>query len=151
MPNNFKKSSSFSGARGGRSEGRSRGRDFSKPSFGGGFNRGGSSGGRPVEMHQTTCADCQKMCEVPFRPNGKKPVYCKDCFGKNGGQSPENTRNYPQRELKREPNIDNQDLTKQLESMNSKLDKLISLAIALMPTEKPQVEKTIKKVTPKKK
>ena len=147
MPNNFKKSNSFSGGRGGRTEGGSRGRDFNKPSFGGGFNRGGAGGNRPVEMHQTTCADCQKMCEVPFRPNGKKPVYCKDCFGKNGGQSPENTRNYPQREVK----ADTQDLAKQFEIMNSKLDKLISIAIALIPEVKPPVEKIVKKVAPKKK
>ncbi|MFW6230721.1 MAG: CxxC-x17-CxxC domain-containing protein [Nanoarchaeota archaeon] len=37
----------------------------------------------PKEMHKTTCADCGKECEVPFKPTGDRPVYCKDCFSKH--------------------------------------------------------------------
>jgi CxxC-x17-CxxC domain-containing protein len=33
-----------------------------------------------MEMHKTNCSKCNNPCEVPFRPNGKKPVFCKDCF-----------------------------------------------------------------------
>ncbi len=40
----------------------------------------GSRGDAPTEMHQATCNECHKLCEVPFRPNGKKPIYCRDCF-----------------------------------------------------------------------
>ena len=43
---------------------------------GGGFDRG------PREMHKATCADCQKECEVPFKPSGNRPVYCRECFSK---------------------------------------------------------------------
>lgn len=28
------------------------------------------------------CADCKKECEVPFRPSGDRPVYCKECFAR---------------------------------------------------------------------
>ena len=28
------------------------------------------------------CAECKTECEVPFRPSGDRPVYCKDCFSK---------------------------------------------------------------------
>jgi len=53
--------------------------------------RGGFGGGRDrerPEMHEATCADCGKRCEVPFRPTGEKPVFCSDCFGnKRGGDS----------------------------------------------------------------
>ena len=28
------------------------------------------------------CAECKTECEVPFRPSGDRPVYCKDCFAK---------------------------------------------------------------------
>jgi CxxC-x17-CxxC domain-containing protein len=28
------------------------------------------------------CADCHKECEVPFKPTGDRPVYCKDCFSR---------------------------------------------------------------------
>ncbi len=43
-------------------------------------NDGGGFGGRPREMHKTTCSECKKECEVPFKPSGDRPVYCKDCF-----------------------------------------------------------------------
>jgi CxxC-x17-CxxC domain-containing protein len=42
--------------------------------------RGGRFGGAPREMHKATCADCGKECEVPFKPDGSKPVYCRDCY-----------------------------------------------------------------------
>ncbi len=50
--------------------------------FGGG--RSGGYGDRgPREMHKATCADCGKECEVPFEPDGSRPVYCKDCYSKH--------------------------------------------------------------------
>ncbi len=70
-------------------------KSFDKKPFGGdrGGNRGGFGGGdrggfgggdrRPVEMHKATCSTCGKPCEVPFRPDGSKPVLCSECFGKN--------------------------------------------------------------------
>ncbi len=45
-----------------------------------GFQGGGFGG--PKEMHKAVCAGCQKDCEVPFKPSGDRPVYCKDCFTK---------------------------------------------------------------------
>jgi CxxC-x17-CxxC domain-containing protein len=33
-------------------------------------------------MHKAVCADCQKDCEIPFKPTGDRPVYCKECFSK---------------------------------------------------------------------
>ncbi len=108
--------------------------------FGGGSrNRSeGRDSRQGTEMYNAICADCRKTCQVPFKPNGMKPVYCKDCFGKNGGQvtpresSPksygQNTRSFasaprPFVETKKD---DGQ--TKLLESLNTKLDKLINLA-----------------------
>ncbi len=67
--------------------------DFRKPRFGGG-NRDGFRGdarpsfGERKELFQTTCSKCNKACEVPFRPNGKKPVFCKDCFVRPEGDEP---------------------------------------------------------------
>ncbi len=46
---------------------------------------GGGFGGRPREMHKATCAECNKECEVPFKPSGDRPVYCKECFSKRKG------------------------------------------------------------------
>ena len=43
----------------------------------GGFKRG------PREMHKVTCDDCGKETEVPFKPDGTRPVYCRECFQKH--------------------------------------------------------------------
>ncbi len=34
----------------------------------------------PREMHKATCADCKQETEVPFKPSGDRPVYCRDCY-----------------------------------------------------------------------
>ncbi|MDD5634823.1 MAG: DNA-directed RNA polymerase [Candidatus Omnitrophica bacterium] len=48
-----------------------------------GFNGGGFKRDfGPREMHKAVCSECGKECEVPFKPSGDKPVYCKDCFSK---------------------------------------------------------------------
>jgi CxxC-x17-CxxC domain-containing protein len=46
---------------------------------GGGYeSRGYDRGSR--EMFSATCASCGREAQVPFRPNGMKPVYCSECF-----------------------------------------------------------------------
>ena len=52
---------------------------------GGGGGYGGGFGGGQREMFKVTCSDCKKECEVPFKPSGDRPVYCKDCFSKRKG------------------------------------------------------------------
>jgi CxxC-x17-CxxC domain-containing protein len=51
----------------------------------GGFGGGGGMGGRPREFHKAVCSECKKECEVPFKPSGDRPVYCRDCFAKRKG------------------------------------------------------------------
>ena len=31
-------------------------------------------------IYKTICDTCHQACEVPFKPNGKKPVFCDACF-----------------------------------------------------------------------
>jgi len=50
-----------------------------------GFQQSGGFGGRPREMHKAVCSDCKKECEVPFKPSGDRPIYCKECFSKRKG------------------------------------------------------------------
>ncbi len=66
--------------RGFKSGERSDGSDFKKKSY-----AGRSSDDIEVTFYKATCADCKKTCEVPFRPNGEKPVFCRDCFGSKKG------------------------------------------------------------------
>lgn len=72
-----------SGPRGGR-----------KPSGGGFRDRrsDGPSSASGVTMHRATCAQCDNPCEVPFKPNGKKPVLCAACFGNDGDTGPKRPR-----------------------------------------------------------
>ena len=48
-----------------------------------------AAGPRPAPLerptaarHPTTCSLCQAATEVPFRPDGVRPVYCLDCLKK---------------------------------------------------------------------
>jgi len=34
------------------------------------------------EMHKITCSDCGQETEVPFKPDGTRPVYCRECYMK---------------------------------------------------------------------
>jgi CxxC-x17-CxxC domain-containing protein len=45
------------------------------------YDRSGSFGDK--EMHKITCSDCGKEAEVPFKPSGDRPVYCRDCYQKH--------------------------------------------------------------------
>jgi ATP-dependent RNA helicase DeaD len=32
------------------------------------------------KLHEAVCSDCGEKCEVPFKPNPNRPVYCKTCW-----------------------------------------------------------------------
>ena len=42
--------------------------------------RYGGGGERVRELHPAVCANCGVETEVPFKPTGVRPVYCRDCF-----------------------------------------------------------------------
>lgn len=42
-------------------------------------------------MYKAVCADCKSQCEVPFKPSGERPVYCKECFAKRKNVRNNNT------------------------------------------------------------
>jgi len=134
---------------------------------GGGFSRrngvqGGFGGGRdrgPVTMHQAICDQCGKSCEVPFRPTSGKPVYCNVCFGgkkeigNNRGGDRFSQRNYDRYKapIKSDFGSDiskgnNNEVKKQLEILNGKMDLLIKAVEAMASTKPLVAEKKIKKV-----
>lgn len=71
----------FTGGRGGGFKGGKK--------FGGGapWKRGGGSDFAHSERHEATCNNCGKPCQVPFKPNGIRPVYCSSCYKKEGNVS----------------------------------------------------------------
>jgi len=50
---------------------------YNKPAW----NQGGND---QKPSHKAQCADCGNNCTVPFKPNGRKPVLCSDCFRVKG-------------------------------------------------------------------
>ncbi|MBI3633664.1 MAG: hypothetical protein HY226_05225 [Candidatus Vogelbacteria bacterium] len=111
-------------------------------------NRGGNGGfgggqRRPQVMHQATCNECNKSCEVPFRPSGDKPVYCKDCFAqKGGGQNRHQDERFPRKDFgdrgprpsfnnnrrpdQQRPAGGGDDVKRLIESLGTKIDRLIN-------------------------
>ncbi len=58
-------------------------RAANKQKSNGGFGRRGGSDRPQREMHTAICAACGVETQVPFRPTGDRPVFCRDCFSKN--------------------------------------------------------------------
>ena len=56
------------------------GRDSDRPA------RRSFGAGGPTMMHKATCSQCGKDCQLPFKPNGNRAVFCSTCFEeqKNG-------------------------------------------------------------------
>lgn len=52
-------------------------------SYQSGNNRGGY-GNEQREMFPAVCAECGRQTNVPFKPTGDRPVYCKDCYQPKG-------------------------------------------------------------------
>ncbi len=76
------------------------------------------------EPHKTTCDGCHAPCEVPFKPNGKKPVYCRNCY-----KGKETTTAFSGQPFSRPTEYKDDgstDLKKQFTILNTKLDRLIS-------------------------
>ncbi|MEO6536804.1 MAG: CxxC-x17-CxxC domain-containing protein [Candidatus Paceibacterota bacterium] len=103
----------------------------SRPSFGGGAPRFNARDSGPSESFKTSCSKCNKACEVPFKPNGKKPVFCRDCFvrddaprGNDRGfdRAPERTF-APKPVVSEDPRIGA--MQKELATVHAKLDMLI--------------------------
>lgn len=106
-------------------------RGSSGRSFGRRDSGGGRSFDRPTTMYKVTCSECGKEAEVPFRPTGDRPVYCRDCFTKQGGRDGRGSRPSFKRDEGRRETPNN---SAQLDAINSKLDQLIKL---LTPSSAP--------------
>ena len=52
---------------------------------GGGYGGGGGGGGGMKQTFKVTCAACGTETEVPFKPTGNRPVYCRACFDAQRG------------------------------------------------------------------
>lgn len=137
---------------------------FNKNRGNGGFNRRGDArpgfGDRPSfggrdrersEMFTATCSDCGNQCQVPFRPNGSKPVYCDNCFSaKRDGYSNDSAnsgapkhrsqqvdtftfgapapKHTPSQSATSQSDKRLDELKKQVDALSAKIDKLLHIA-----------------------
>lgn len=92
------------------------------------------------QMFKATCVKCKSPCEVPFKPTGRKPVLCHDCFKSSdqGARAPRFDRFDSNRDDRRgsfgKPSFrdkprdsGNEEVIKQLKALNEKMDELIEL------------------------
>jgi CxxC-x17-CxxC domain-containing protein len=119
-------------------------------------------------MYSATCASCGNSCQVPFQPSDGRPVFCTNCFEKNGDQD---TRR-PERKDNERPSFENKTPAQpnykvELDALNAKVDKILEILSSAMaeaeeeeteeePVEEVQVaeaveEKPKEKKAPKKK
>lgn len=109
---------------------------------GGGYGGGKKFGGAPAwkrsgsddrgferpELHDATCNKCGASCKVPFRPNGSKPVYCRDCFKREDGAAPKpfEKRSYGDKPAYRStPHATGGNVEARLKAIEDKLDLII--------------------------
>lgn len=107
---------------------------FNKPygqkKSGGYSDRGGHGksfgGGRDWKpMHDATCAGCGTRCQVPFKPNGRKPVYCSNCFVKDGDSAPKRFGGDRSERSERPSSGGSPEMGTILKEINNKLDHII--------------------------
>ena len=139
-----------------------------RPGFGnrgGGFSRPGGENFRRPEMHRAICSKCGQPCEVPFRPNGQKPLYCNNCFNDQTRSAPlmrppSFSQPQPQSQPQNAPEKRVDELKRQIDAVQSKLDLVLQMLEASKPKETPAPveiktaplkKKAISKKTPPKK
>ena len=141
---------------------------FSRPSFG---SRPEQRGGFNKEKFDAICSHCGKPCQVPFRPNGTRPVFCSACFNSPRGDSPISRDRAPSTFSPRpnvrpsdergnaefsKPNVPPtedrkiDDIKRKLDSMDSKLDSIVR-AMTVKTEETTKSVEVVKSVEPKKK
>ncbi len=49
--------------------------------------------GKETMKHKTVCSECGIDCEVPFKPDPHRPVYCKGCYSRHSVKKKQKTTN----------------------------------------------------------
>lgn len=123
------------------------GRSTANPRYGrdddSGFRSRGSSSRRSsgrdssfkpkMPLVDAICDKCGKPCQLPFKPTGEKPVYCRDCFSKSGsddrGSRSDDRSSFRSRDRgsssSERSSRDSSSRSSDLEEINEKLDKIM--------------------------
>ncbi|MCE9586108.1 hypothetical protein K8R04_02185 [Candidatus Uhrbacteria bacterium] len=93
-----------------------------------GYKRDEGRGNDWKPMFPATCATCGDRCEVPFKPNGRKPVLCSNCFKKEGPSDRPSFGGDRERPMRSAPTYSapgDGNVAQQLKDINDKLDAII--------------------------
>jgi len=118
-------------------------RDDKRP--GGGRKFGGYNDGHK-QMFPAICSQCQQNCEVPFRPTGDRPVFCSNCFKKQGGPparfAPKSFGHKPEFRPTQggSANTGGGVTRAQFDSLNAKLDKILTILNTNAAPETPKIK-----------
>ena len=114
--------------------------DSKRPSRGGFSRGGGRNSGMPAfdkRLYKATCEKCGDNCEVPFKPAGGRPIYCRDCFRTMEGSESPRPKQFGKREYPGSRRPDNfrkseysesakpDQFKRELDQINLKLDKIL--------------------------
>lgn len=86
-------------------------------------------------MFDATCSTCGKRFELPFRPTGEKPVYCSQCFEKEGGSS----------SVSRSTSVPTNQYKEQFDVLNAKLDRILKVLTPIVSVKEEKKEVVIEK------
>jgi len=123
------------------------GRKFSAkggPAFGWGGDRRNDG---PKQMFPAICSQCGQSCEVPFKPTGDRPVFCSNCFKKQGGPqarfAPKSFGHKPEFRPAQvgSANTGGGVTRAQFDSLNAKLDKILTILNTNAVPETPKMDK----------
>lgn len=116
------------------------GKRYARRGFGGGGSFGGRDNAKPT-LYPAICSECDKECEVPFKPSGDKPVFCRDCFKNQGDSKPResgkrdfgggrfggrDSRPAARKSTFDKPAAGNAMTSEQFKILNSKLDRILT-------------------------
>lgn len=103
------------------------GKSFGGSKFGGGRKFGGRGDDResgPKQLFDATCTECNRDCQVPFRPYSGNPVFCSNCFKKQeGGRGAAG----PRKSFGSDAGAGGGITKAQFDVLSMKLDKILSL------------------------
>ena len=98
----------------------------------------GRSGGRgsDFELTEVICDKCGRKCDVPFKPTGGKPIYCRTCFRENSlSESKDSSKSFSKKRF--DDNFESKTSNRfesrgqsspdaeELQKINRKLDKIM--------------------------